>query len=476
MSETSLAESAQAIFCSIADNLGSSKMDKVLNTKTYPTFKDFELSHKKEINEALKYIDVDENYKDIAVFLEKKLSWYISSVSIGKTVVKDLKKQIDPQFSIAKSGYQSKGFNWFRGDSQVMKTIDLLFRIANKGVSTKKSLWGDGNSTSDFFGFGNPNKWNPADIYYANDTAKKALAAELTRAQKLGTLYGFSGGEAPVLKANTNSSKEIKKPEPSDGLNVFIARLIDGGHLLPLSLKKSGTSVVLKPVNFSEDIKRKLLDSIEFDNHEGWTPYKRLEGPANLKFTKGKYDAESFLASWYRFKDNVKTSTRDLRLKFTGLNNAKGEIKIRHDPSVKRLVAEVIYGGAKAKAGSVASAKQFAQIWESVDSIAGKNFLKKYNAADTIFREEKDKFKNQKDSLRRKDDKAQGAFQYDHYVAIVSAENIINAIMGGELGLKAWFDPTQDEKHKAAQTQFIRLLYQVATSRAPLSSRFVIAK
>jgi hypothetical protein len=61
-------------------------------------------------------------------------------------------------------------------------------------------------------------------------------------------------------------------------------------------------------------------------------------------------------------------------------------------------------------------------------------------------------------------------------VAIVSAENIINAIMGGTLGLKSWFDPTTSEKHKAKQTLLVRLLYQVATSRAPISSRFVIAK
>ena len=474
MSETSLAESAQVIFCSIADNLGPG-MDKVLNTEKYPTFTDFESANKVEINNALKYIDVDENYKDIAVFLKKKLSWYISSVSIGKKVVKDLKKQIDPQFSIAKKGYQSQGFNWLRGDSEVFDTIAQLYKIANKAISTQTSQWGGGNSSSSFFGFGDINKWNPADIYYANDTAKKALTAELARAQKLGKLYGFSGGEAPPLRANTNSLKEIKKPEPSDGLNVFIARLIDGGHLLPLSLKKSGTSVVLKPVNFSEDIKRKLLDSIEFDKHEGWTKYKRLD--TVNKFKPGYYDPISFAESWYQFsKKSGKTSTRDLRLMFTGLNNAKGEIKIRHDPSGPRIVAEVIYGGAKAKAGSVASSTQFAQIWESVDPSAGKNFLTKYVAADIIFREEKAKFKSQKERLRDKNNKAQGAFEYDHYVAIVSAENIINAIMGGSQGLKKWFDPTKDEKHKAEQTQFIRLLYQVATSRAPLSSRFVIAK
>ena len=115
--------------------------------------------------------------------------------------------------------------------------------------------------SSTFFGFGDINKWNPADIYYANAIAKKAMKAELSRAQKLGELYGFIGGKPPKFKSGTTSLKEIQKPKPSDGLNVFIARLIDGGHLLPLSLKKSGTSVVLKPINFSEDNKRNLLES-----------------------------------------------------------------------------------------------------------------------------------------------------------------------------------------------------------------------
>ena len=474
MSETSLAESAQVIFCSIADNLGPG-MDKVLDVEKYPTFTDFESANKVQINNALKYIDVDEKYKDIAVFLKKKLSWYVSSVSIGKKVVKDLKKQIDPQFSIAKKGYQSSGFNWLRGDSEVFDTIAQLYKIANKAISTKTAMWGDGNSNSTFFGFGDINKWNPADIYYANAFAKKAMKAELSRAQKLGELYGFTGGKPPKFKSGTTSLKEIQKPKSSDGLNVFIARLIDGGHLLPLSLKKSGTSVVLKPINFSEDTKRNLLESIEFDKHMGWKPYTRLEGSKKVKFTPGIYDAKSFRNSWFQFSKGEKTSTRDIRLMFTG-DGGEGEIKVRHDPSTKRIVLEVIYGGAaKAKAGSLASYKQFASMFKSVDSNAGANFLKKYEDADKIFKEEKKKFEDIKDQLR-KGQKAQGASEYDHYVAIVSAENIINAIMGGTLGLKAWFDPTTSESHKAKQTLLVRLLYQVATSRAPISSRFVIAK
>ena len=64
-----------------------------------------------------------------------------------------LKKQIDPQFSIAKKGYQSSGFNWLRGDSEVFDTIAQLYKIANKAISTKTAMWGDGNSDSTFFGF-----------------------------------------------------------------------------------------------------------------------------------------------------------------------------------------------------------------------------------------------------------------------------------------------------------------------------------
>ena len=98
----------------------------------------------------------------------------------------------------------------------------------------------------------------------------------------------------------------------------------------------------------------------------------------------------------------------------------------------KRIVAEIIYGGAKAKAGSIASYKQFADIWKSVDSKAGDNFFTKYEAADKIFKEEQKKIQKQKDVLRKvKMPTNKKISEYDHYVAIVSAENIINSINQG---------------------------------------------
>ena len=51
MSETANFESAQALFCAIADKVGSSKIDKVLNLQLYQSYPDFRLSNIKIINE-----------------------------------------------------------------------------------------------------------------------------------------------------------------------------------------------------------------------------------------------------------------------------------------------------------------------------------------------------------------------------------------------------------------------------------------
>ena len=74
--------------------------------------------------------------------------------------------------------------------------------------------------------------------------------------------------------------------------------------------------------------------------------------------------------------------------------------------------------------------KQFAQIWKSVDKKAGANFLAKYGAGDIVFRKEKQKFQNKKNELRANIMPTNKKIsEYDHYVAIASAENITNKIM-----------------------------------------------
>ena len=54
-------------------------------------------------------------------------------------------------------------------------------------------------------------------------------------------------------------------------------------------------------------------------------------------------------------------------------------------------------------------------------------------------------------------------------MAIASAENITNKIMPGIVN---WFAKSS----KTKKTLFVRLMFQVMTSRSPMSSRFVIAK
>ena len=62
--------------------------------------------------------------------------------------------------------------------------------------------------------------------------------------------------------------------------------------------------------------------------------------------------------------------------------------------------------------------------------------------------------------------------KYDHYLAIASATNIINEIMPI---IKEWFNKN-NTGDKGNTNKLVRLLFQIATSRSPLSSRFVIAK
>jgi hypothetical protein len=62
--------------------------------------------------------------------------------------------------------------------------------------------------------------------------------------------------------------------------------------------------------------------------------------------------------------------------------------------------------------------------------------------------------------------------KYDHYLAIASATNIINEIMPT---IKEWFN-TNSKGPKSKANKLVRLMFQIASSRSPLSSRFVIAK
>ena len=103
--KTTLAESAQALFCSLADYLGSTESAKRLDVNKYKTFQEF-LSYsdnKQDLVTALgkkKRVNVDADIKDVYKFLEDtKNGWYKSSVLIANKLVQNL-KSIDKDYNI----------------------------------------------------------------------------------------------------------------------------------------------------------------------------------------------------------------------------------------------------------------------------------------------------------------------------------------------------------------------------------------
>jgi hypothetical protein len=431
---TTLAESAQAIFCSLADVLGSVESNKRLDLKKFKTFQEFKSfsQNKIDLEKAINGVDVDANVKEIFEFLDNtKNGWYASSVTIAKTLVQDL-KNIDKDYDIAK---KKRDYFYLRGKVGVMKDIQELWSIASKSEPTKIAE----KEIPEFIGFKDINKWNPADIYLANKEGEEGITKELKEAKKDTKTYSY------------------------DYLNEKIKNLMDKGALLPLSLKKTRTTAKLVKVNFVPASKDEVLKTVKFTSTTDWKPYVPLGKTPELSF-------DALRAG------KGKTVTRDIRIMLTA-EGKPGEIKVRHDPSGKsprgRLVIEVIMKGDPAKGGSIASEKAFYDLWKVIDPVAAKEFLSTYDKGVKEFARLKTGYLKIKDDLRAVTNPSRGdKNKYDHYLAIASATNIINGIMPI---IKKWFN-SNSTGEKSKTNKLVRLMFQIASSRSALSSRFIIAK
>lgn len=265
MATTTDTESAQALFCALADFVGSSKINTVLNLKKYPTFwhltgytEKNAKGYKKALKEAyaiekknnketipfkdwaegytspklLELINKQRHYKlriseddwkknnkyldDAMKFtivnasglpkmkevLDDELGWYVSSVKIAEKLLSALKR-IDPQYDIKGAGCQMV---YHRGDEEIMGVIADLFKKANDTAKLQKT------KSPGFYSptvFGDINKWSPADMYFATAAAKRELDGML------------------VTYKTANLRWEV--------LNNMISEQIDKGQLLPLS-------------------------------------------------------------------------------------------------------------------------------------------------------------------------------------------------------------------------------------------------
>lgn len=225
---TSLAESSQAFFCAIADyltlkgkNVGDF-LDPKDKDKGLDTFTGFERKWKKEFKNKTdslekiydKFTEASTGaqripYGEVEGFLMVDKGWYTSSCLIGKKLVEDI-TSISTGF--AKKPNTSDVW-YFRGDKEVMKNLEELFKAAN---ATKAAPV-----------FGDINKWSPADIYFATDKARDRIKASVSvYTGKKAKAYGF------------------------DILNNMVSEMIDKGDLLPISLKKQTNTVTIKKVNF----------------------------------------------------------------------------------------------------------------------------------------------------------------------------------------------------------------------------------
>jgi len=395
--KTALAESSQALFCSISDNLGASNSNKILDLKVFPTYVDFKSKNESLVEDSFKRIFTPGvTLKDIENFLISNVDWYKSSVLIAKKLIEDI-TNIDKNYKIKLKGYEN--IYYFRGDDEIMGNIQKLFTIANKAPITKKKQ----------ASFGNINKWNPADIYLASKRAHEVIVEDLRTANP--GAYNFTH------------------------LNTLTANLIDSGDLLPLSLKKTTSSVELVKVNFNREDELKYLSQISFKSVTNWKPYKPVEFPK-------------------------KGETRDIRI----ILNNDGEIKLRHDPSAKRFVIEFIGGGAEARGGSIGSMKIFCELLGFVDKQTAIKLLKEYTDGEKEYLEQMAPIEKLKQSMDSK--------RFDHKRGEISAISIINRVMPI---IKDWFSRT-DKNSKAEIDDFIRIMFEYVTSRTENSGRFVIAK
>ena len=69
--DTAYAESAQAIFCAMADYLGEAKAPSVLNLNKYSTFEDFE-----DVKKNKEYLKIAEKRVSVDMPLKKHLRLY----------------------------------------------------------------------------------------------------------------------------------------------------------------------------------------------------------------------------------------------------------------------------------------------------------------------------------------------------------------------------------------------------------------
>ena len=429
------AEAAQALFCAIADYVGSDLIDKHLDLKEYPTYDLFKANNERLVALSYKQLEVPGvPLKRMEDFLIQKKDWYESSVLTAVKIIKEL-KSIDKDFQrLARPKWSN--IMYVRGAkadksraANAMENIEALFKIANKN---------DKNY------FGDVNKWSPADIYFVSTKADAAIDEEI----------------ASLKVKSAKGTGTIQDSYNFLDLNELCNGLLDSGDLLPLSLKKVQGSARLYNFNFSRSIEEKNLAAVKYFGVSDWSKLYTLKKPI----------------------------TRDIKIYFS--KNLKEKIKVRHDPTTsgnfgvnKAIKFEIEVSGAGGRGGSVVAWPIITRIISEVDKKLSADLDKGRTKGLKDYETELNKV-NKRFNVKQSDQKSKlknipktGEKIYDEYKADrvnLSGLYICNNIMPI---LYQWFKQNEgNKKTTKLNDKFLQKFVEYTSSRSPQSGKFVIAK
>lgn len=442
-SVTDITETMQALFCAMADFVGSSDMDKpdsLWNIETYKKdlnpYQTFKSGWNNKYGPSNTVDGVFKNHvksgkvtlHEIESFAEGRgkigIDWFMSSILISKKLIQDI-DTIDKEFGNIKKPKWSSIFYEHRSDT--MNKIEKLWKHANTNTKKLKNI---PDSKIKFIPFGDVNKWSPADIYFTSPKAEKKIDNIFSDKQELASLTFIK-------------------------LNGIISDLIDTGDLLPLSLKKQTNEVRILKVNFNKD--------------EEW---KKLE---TIKYHKFKWEK-------YPTTPNKKPPARDLKIFLSGTHSINDAIVLRHDASTNAFRGEILLKGMEARAGGLGF-EQILGIVGIIDSKLSSKLKTTFNLCNTQFKNKKkpirEEYEKKLKSLgidvkskspieQKKVAEVRKSLQYAERVGFLSATLVTNKIM------KLIIDNLLEDNEIAEN--FVRMVYAYSASQSGDSAKFVIAK
>jgi hypothetical protein len=355
--------------------------------------------------------------ESIEKFLTDADGWYESSLNIAREMMKQITK-ISSKFSKIKAP-KLQDIVYVRGakkekgrSSNAMENIATLFDVANKN---EKNYFGD------------INKWSPADIYFVSSKASSEIMESVEMATgKLSKAYDFTD------------------------LNNLVAKLVDSGDLLPLSLKKAERDAHVVLVNFKRSDEEKYIGDTKYYGVSDWSK----------RYTRAK------------------PTTRDIKIYFS--KDKKDKLKIRHDPYSanygvnKAVKCEIEVTGAGGRGGSVVGIPLIAQIISKVDKKFGAELNSAFNEGIKKYSIELEKANKKFKVKSGVKLKSPAKEMYDEERAALSGLYVSNAIMPV---IYEWFKSNEGDKKKAIlNDKVVQKFIEYTSSRTEKSGRFVIAK